>query len=136
MSIDTDRLKKLLLVALSSDQPGEAFAALSAINKQLKANKLDAHWLADKLNGASAPPPPKVQPGYQPSYGPWHKPAHVDWQEMLIHCADHRPFLRPREEEFIGSLLNQSQTHGGWYPSEKQLGWLAAIYSRLKPFNT
>lgn len=133
MSIDTDRLKKLLLVALSSDQPGEAFAALSAINKQLKANKLDAHWLADKLNGVRAPSPPPPPP--PPPYS-WQRPARaVDWQEMLIHCADHRPFLRPREEEFVGSLLDQS-TKGGWYPSEKQFNWLAAIYSRLKPFNT
>lgn len=131
MAIDTDRLKKLLLVALSSDQPGEAFAALSAINKQLKANKLDAHWLADKLNGGSPPPAAKVQPAHtwQPA-----RSAAVDWQEMLIHCADHRPFLKPREEEFIGSLLNQSQTRFDWYPTDRQYNWLEAIYSRLKPF--
>ena len=128
--MDKGKLKKLLLVALSSDQPGEAHAALGKVKKLLASAGHDIHWLADQIDKAPTPVPPPYQPHPSPyGYGPPMTP----WQEMLIHCADHRYRLKPREEDFIGSLLDQSLKYG-WRPSMKQHEWLSSIYQRLRKF--
>jgi hypothetical protein len=129
--VDQAKLKKLLLVALSSDHPGEAHAALTKVKKLLASAGHDIHWLVEQIDKAPAPVPPPFQPHPSP-YG--YGPVMVPWQEMLIFVSDHRYRLRPREEEFIGSLLNHS-IRSSWRPTMKQHEWLSDIYESLRKFS-
>ena len=127
--MDRTRLRKLLLVALGSTHPGESYAAIEKVRKLLKDGKVDIHWLVDSLDGK---PPKMPMPSWDPT--PYAPPrTQYDWEYMLIFAADHRYRLRPREDEFIGSLLNQSLKYG-WRPSMKQHEWLSSIYQRLRKF--
>jgi hypothetical protein len=59
----------------------------------------------------SPPPPPPVD----------------DWECMVEFCNDHAALLRPREREFIESML--------WWrgePTERQLCWLTDLYRDLQ----
>ena len=132
MPLDLVKLKKLILVMLSADQAGEIAAASHAITKALKADGKDIHWLADKLAfGSSTPPPP---PFYSPPPPPPQPAVREFWQEDLDLCADNIHQLRPREAEFIESLVDQQFRRAGWYPSPKQADWLEAIARRLKDY--
>src|SRR4029077_10439861 len=55
------RLRQLVLM-LSSDQDGEVVAAAHAIERTLKADGKDWHWLADLLETRVTPPPPPPPP--------------------------------------------------------------------------
>lgn len=115
------RLRQLLLL-LSSDQPGEVAAAAAAIGRALKAAGGDWHDLA---NGLLTEPPPAA--GRHRGSDRAREAPEEDWREMHEFCADHSELLRSREAEFIESL-------GEWRgrPTEKQMGWLCAIYARLR----
>ena len=56
--LDKERLRKLLLIALSSDQPGEVMNAMVKIKKVLGLAGLDIHWLAGLIEAPSARPLP------------------------------------------------------------------------------
>ena len=129
MALDEEKLKKFLLVALSTDQPGEAHAALSQVNKLLKKAGKDIHWLADRLASGAQPAReiyPQANPYPQPSYS-----TMPGWRMMMLRCAEYPERLRnERELEFILSLLRQSE-RSGFYPSDRQMSWLEAIYARV-----
>jgi len=122
----TPRLRQLLLL-LSSDQPGEVAAAAAAIGRTLRAAGTDWHALANGLLAET--PQPKSRHRHQSEE---HRhggdgDASDDWEAMREFCASHSELLRSREAEFIESL-------GEWRgrPTEKQMGWLCAIYARLR----
>jgi hypothetical protein len=114
------RLRQLLLM-LSSNHPGEVAAAAAAIGRTLKAAGTDWHALASGL--LTEAPQPRSQR--------WRRDNDTDdaadrWREMHEFCAERIELLRSREQEFIESL-------GEWRgrPTDKQLAWLVAIYTRL-----
>jgi hypothetical protein len=140
MPMKIERLRQALLVALVSDKEGEALAALKVVRKILAGDGKDAHWLAAKLVEDNAAPG-----GMKPASGRWTPPhtgkddrwwqegAAANWAEQLDFLALHDDWLRPREEEFIYSLVSQWQVGGsGWKPTPRQGAWLTAIYSRVK----
>jgi hypothetical protein len=123
------KLGQLLLVVLSSDQPGEVAAAIAALRKQLDKAGRDIHWLADQLSKiVDAPAVTK------------HVPGHVRrtaqsglWWLQLEFCIGNLEKLREREAEFIESLMDQWTVKDvRWTPSAKQLRWLQNIYDRLQ----
>lgn len=139
-AMDTERLRRLLLVMLSSDQPGEIANAAAMVKKLLEKEKLDAHWLVDMLAG----PLPKPKQTSSARAGRWPQPApqtlkrrfpELDWQQILLDVSSQRGILRQKEIEFVGSLLEQAtiktQSNPHWSPSAKQVAWLEGIYARL-----
>jgi len=107
----TPRLRQLLLL-LSSNHDGEVLNAVHAIDRLLKAGGASWHDLVDGLAAESQPRRPGDE---SPS-----------WREMRARCLQHPDRLREREAEFLESL-------GSWHGdlTEKQHGWLCAIYGRV-----
>jgi hypothetical protein len=130
MNLDRKQLRKLLLVALSSDQPGEVMAALGKVKSVLVKAGLDIHWLADTATATSSLPFTSIfdRPPRQRTY----PPPMVEWREMLELCStEGRLHLSRREKEFVESLLEQWATREQWHPTDRQLQWLGDIYTRL-----
>ena len=107
----TPRLRQMLLM-LSSDKPGEVIAAASAIGRLLHAQGKDWH---DLVNGLLPVKTERVVVKEE-----------EDWHVMRDFCIERMGFLRSREQEFM-------QTLKYWRGdlTEKQAGWLCAIYARL-----
>jgi hypothetical protein len=113
------RLKKLLLM-LSSDREGEVVNAARLIGSTLQGAGHDWHDLAGALTDSTIPPRARAaSPGCDPDA--------VDWHEQQVFCLEHRRLLRGRELEFITDLA-----HWRSPLTEKQAGWLSAIYRRLQ----
>lgn len=126
-TLDRKQLRKMFLVALSSDQPGEAMAALGKIRGALAKAGLDIHWLADIVAGEAPKPLREV---FREAWANRPVPT-VDWKDMLHHCDANSSLLRKREKEFVESLLEQWAGVDDWYPTVRQLQWLGDIYTRL-----
>ncbi len=127
--LDAARLKKLLLLALSSDQPGEVMAAITKLRSTLAKDGRDVHWLADSLTPSGSRP--AVAPSYRPAWAPTPSSAGLHWEVMLDRCEKHLDRLRPREREFIDSLRHQSGMKDYWVPTDRQYGWLSSIYAKV-----
>lgn len=127
MTLDRERLKKLLLLALSSEHPGEVMAAIVKVRKVLGLGGVDIHWLAGQLVEPQVKPPPAYAKAWQPQ--PMHE---ADWEDQLEFCSTNNAlrFLRDREVEFIISLNQQRDRNDYWSPSPKQAAWLQSIYVR------
>ena len=122
MTPNLTRLRKLLLIALSTDADNQKVAALNAINRTLKAGQVDMHWLADKIDKPD--PPWLLAPAFTASPG-----------EMLDYCGEDLSLLalNERELEFILSLNRQRGWYGStWKLSPRQARWLKGIFERLK----
>jgi len=119
---DLVRLRKALLVMLSSDQTGEIIAASALTQKLLKAAGKDIHWLADRLLDETPVQQYPVQ-------------AESDWRDMLNSCLAHVDRLRFKDREFIWSLNDQRLYAIYWEPSPKQTAWLVNIYERIKLYS-
>lgn len=124
-SLDKVQLRKLLLVALSSDQPGEVMAALGKVKAVLERADLDVHWLADAIAVTPATPLNVV---WEPTVAPT-----IDWREQLefLTTKPERDLMSFREAEFIESVMLQWATRTEWKPTYKQQRWLRDIYARL-----
>jgi hypothetical protein len=48
--VETDRLAKLLRLALGSDKHGEIIGAVEALKRALAAAGLDSHWIVDAFS--------------------------------------------------------------------------------------
>jgi len=79
------QISKLVLL-LSSNHDGEVIAAARAIDRVLKASRLDWHDLAQAL----CLPSPSIQPC-----------ADRDWRDLLAFCASRMNRLSRRECEFL-----------------------------------
>lgn len=116
-----ERLRKLLLIALRSDQDGEIAGAVRAVKRVLAKSGHDAHWLVQALRAEETTP--------------WVMgPIVTDWQSMLEFCGEDTSLLMlsDRETEFILSLYNQRSRRKNWQPTHRQQQWLEGIYNRLK----
>ena len=114
-----EQLKRLLTLALLSDNDGERIASLEAVKRVLATDGKDAYWLVEKLAGGAAEPQ-RVAP-----------PA-SDWAVWLEYVTREPVYerLRWKEQEFITSLMGQNMNRMNWRPSEKQSSWLFSIYMR------
>lgn len=125
------KLGQILLVLLSSDQPGEIANAAALVRKELEKAGRDIHWLAEQLERIIKAPAVRE---HTPSVFRRHRMGDPgEWWVMLEFCITKLLFLDERESEFIESLMDQwTNKSARWVPSAKQLRWLTAIYNRLQ----
>ena len=109
----TGKLGKLIRL-LSSDQPGEVFAAANAITRELRAAGSDIHAFADA-----------AERGLRPMATPDNDKQ--PWRKRRTWCAERHEFLSVREREFIISLARwRGQL------TTKQADWLEAIEDKIR----
>jgi hypothetical protein len=117
-----------MIPRLASDHDGEVVATARAIERVLKSAGADWHDLAALCSPVHAPPIQPTQPWRRmyPDAARASDAAGDDWQKMARHCWARRDQLRPREQEFIRSMLV-------WFgmPTERQQDWLSGIYAQL-----
>ena len=119
---DIERMKKLLLMALSSDHDNEMLIALHKLRRAIKDEGQDIHWFAEQLDQ-------KVPFTLQAK--PMHTPVATDWEDQLEFCAENIHELPPKHQEFILSIMSQKGRKTWWYPSPKQEDYLDAIYQKV-----
>jgi hypothetical protein len=111
------KLRKTVLLMLSSQHAGEILAARDAVLKIAKTLRLDIHSLTTAFGLALQIPPRGSRSG------------EISHQEMAMRIADWDEMggaLPERERKFVHEMT-------GWgRPSEKQLTWLKAIYARAQ----
>jgi hypothetical protein len=105
------QLGKLLLM-LSSSHDGEVVAAVRAIDRTLKSNRLDWHDLTQALRL----PPSSLR-----------RRDDADWHDLLAFCASRMNQLNNREREFLRSI---ARWHGDL--TEHQRNWLESIADKLR----
>lgn len=106
---------------LASPVDAEALAACRALDRALRAHRLDIHDLADAIEHAAlpaaVPPRPKAPPA----------PALAPWQILAMRCIRAGSGrLNATELDFLRSMV-----HWAGAPSERQTRWLCAIASAL-----
>jgi hypothetical protein len=119
-----DKLAKLLPM-LSSDRDGERIAAVAAIDRVLKSQKLDWHDLA-----AHTAQPVERQPQPQPQKG--GRPG-MDSDDLVGLIEDIRASgvaFNTRSEGFLNSLLGRARDYEEVFLSEKQRRWLVSLAAK------
>lgn len=112
-----------LIRMLASSVDAEVIASARALERRLRASRLDLNDFADAL-GQSAKEPPHHPRRWRDTND---ESTEVDWRALREFCMQHKTRLRERELEFISSL---DRWRGSLTP--KQHDWLAAIAARLK----
>src|SRR5262245_43004686 len=103
--VDPTRIGQLLRLALSSDQDGEAIAAIAALKRSLAAAGLDLHDLAGAAERGLQPQqqqPPQQQ--RQTTWGP-PPPDPGNWQSLAWFAHYHADHLTRTEREFVADML-------------------------------
>jgi hypothetical protein len=120
------KLRKLLLM-LSSDQPGEVVAAVSAIERTLQAAGTDWHDLASELTKPATPAHDRAAHDRHRRHDDCVDVGSGDWRPLHEYCRSHLDALSSREQDFMVTLDFWS---GDVTP--KQRTWLEAIHARLQ----
>jgi hypothetical protein len=121
----TERLRQLVRM-LSSDQEGEVLSAARAINRTLKSNGLDIHFLADGIGHNDLPIHDTINKvcydrGYQAGLraastkqtNGAHNQSEPSWHEIACECAEHADVLfSDREREFVDHMV-RTTVRGG-----------------------
>jgi hypothetical protein len=107
-----EKLRQLIVLALSSDQSGERLSAVDAIGRILKAKDIDTYRFADSLQLDTPDPNPD--------------PPKLGWRDKVAACKAQPHCLSDRERAFVLSLSRWRGT-----PTNKQLAWLDRIYENL-----
>jgi hypothetical protein len=99
-----------LIRRLASIHDGEVVATTRAIERRLRAERYDLNDLAETVSH-QVPSVPQSEP----------------WRAMRTFCDQHSQLLSAREKEFIADIKR-------WRGelTDKQRGWLTAIYERLQ----
>jgi hypothetical protein len=119
------RIGQLVLLALSSDQPGEVTNALAAARRTLAGAGLTIHDVATALERGLAPPP--RPPPRSPPPPPEPEPPSMDWRGAVAFCDRHRDQLFGQESGLIDTLLRWRGV-----PTPKQMEWLGRIMERIR----
>lgn len=121
------RLVKLLAVALSTTESGEAFAALQAVKRVLTAQKKDVRWLLDNLVRAPAPATPFV---FSTNF------TKVSHDDMVTYLGDDLSMmmLSVAEMDFVMDMAKRFARYKEFKPTQRQGAWLTKIYNRVKTF--
>ena len=110
-----ERVARLLLLMLGTDQDGEALAARLALTRTLRAAGADMHVLAREIES----PAPRST---------FHEDAHPsDWRAKLKICLDHKHFLSSWECGFLESMCKWTGQ-----PTVKQADRLDAIFNKVQ----
>jgi hypothetical protein len=109
---ETNKLAKLIRLIFSTDQHGEAIAAIAAVKRILASEKLDHHWLADRLAA--------------PTASPAVDNLDRDDRSNAWFVFHRRHQLSPKETAFIENIIQWSNPL-----SSKQRQWLSDIVDRL-----
>jgi hypothetical protein len=120
-TIETDRLAKLISLIFSTDKDGEIVGAVGAARRLLAAEKVDAHWLADRL---TAPQPLHKQERERDDDR--DRDEDGDHRSAIWWCHHHCGALTAKERRFIESL---TRWRGPF--SERQAQWLHDAADRL-----
>jgi len=110
------RLAKLIRLIFSTNQTGEAAAAVDAVKRLLASENVDAHWLADRLALGAAPV--AVTP---------NESSERDDRSAAWFCFHRRGALSPKENAFITNIVERAAPL-----SVKQRKWLFDIVGRLE----
>ncbi|MCP3397825.1 MULTISPECIES: hypothetical protein [unclassified Bradyrhizobium] len=102
--VDPTRIGQLLRLALSSNQTGEAVAAIAALKRTLGAAGLDLHDLAGAAERGLQPQYQQQQPRQRGSWGP-PEPSLDDWNSMAWWCFHHRYRVPVHQRELVEDLL-------------------------------
>lgn len=113
-----ERLRKLLILAMSSDNEGESASALRAVRRWMAATRHDAGWVLDNVG---APPPPFVL----------GTPAVVPWDEQVKYLSepDSVAMLNDKEMQFVADMLTR-WAKGQKHLTLKQAKWMNSIFNR------
>jgi hypothetical protein len=114
-TVETDRLAKLLRLALVADHDGEIIGAIHALKRTLAAAGLDGHHVVDAFLRGAQPDTPSISPD-----------AQGDDRSLVWFAFHRRDRLTPKEAAFVESLTRWRGTI-----SEKQRVWLHGIVDRL-----
>jgi hypothetical protein len=111
------RLAKLIRLIFSTNQTGEAVAAVDAVKRLLASENVDAHWLADRLSlgAASVAVTPDEDEG-----------GERDDRSAASYAFHRRRSLSPKERLFVENIVERSAP---LTPRQRQ--WLADIVNRL-----
>jgi hypothetical protein len=112
------RFEKFLLIALQSDQDGEAAAAIKAARAILKADSINPHDIVARLRNGSVPPPPPPPPEDLTEF-------YRQSIELLV--ASRMSVMRQKDLDFIQKCRSQIRPF-----SEKQMAWLHDIVERYR----
>jgi hypothetical protein len=115
-TIETDRLAKLLRLALGSDKDGEIIGAVVALKRTLAAAGLDTHWIVDAFERGAAP---AVQQ-------PRNKSDERNDRSAAWFAFHRSHRLSSKERKFIESIVQWTAPL-----SDKQRQWLHDICDRL-----
>lgn len=123
MSASTSSKIAKMIPRLASGHDGEVIATRDAIDRSLRAVGHDWHDLAKAYNQmavlhiARRAPPPAPPPS-------------MGFGDIARYCRDHdRGQLRDAERRFVADMVRRGFN---WSPSQKQIAWLDAIFSRLQ----
>jgi len=110
-----------LIRLLASDKDGEVVAAANAIRRTLCTAGMDMHCLATIIERGRQRPPPLP-------------PRPFTIAETIAYCAERDGALSNREKQFIFDLEGQLLRFGeaDLELSDKQRGWLAAIFTNVR----
>jgi hypothetical protein len=122
LSTIAPKLAKLVLM-LSSDQPGEVFAASRAIERALEG--IGADWF--DLVGELTKPAPASSSSRSNRNRHHEQQQQGDWRPLHEYCRDRIDALSARECDFMDTL---DRWRGNI--TEKQRAWLDGIYARLR----
>jgi hypothetical protein len=141
-AINKERFEKIVLL-LSSDQPGEVYAAAQAIGRQLPQAKLDWHQFAKLITSRLCHTPDPQATGYTETHKDHREEraaerphgqfmADIEREMVNILWTRHRSQLKDNERDFISQQMVRISDYGAkTYITAKQRNWLHLIWERF-----
>jgi hypothetical protein len=134
------RIQKVMLLMLSTNEPGEIVSARDTLLKLLRDSKTDIHDFVGLTNGLSQA---EMQKLYNAGYANGLRAGEnkqfngtdfcgVDglpnWEEMARYCQVNNSRLNIKEHQFVNDMAARTIWRE---PTEKQAKWLKRIFPKL-----
>jgi hypothetical protein len=116
-----------LIRLLASEIDGEVLAAVRALGRALKESGCDFHDLASIVEAPSTAPSARAEADLRNHFGGDDGETELRWQRMVDACTDQLGRFTSREWQFLQTM---QRWHGR--PTQKQLGWLVAVFERVR----
>ena len=123
-----DRIRKLILVMLSSDKDGEVMNAAQLIRRTLSQVGSDIHALSACVDGSGVEAGRANGARREQERRSQEERAQPDWHAMAKECQQHADQLDDRERAFIDDMVRWTLRRE---PSERQARWLHSIWCRV-----
>lgn len=121
------RLSKMMLL-LSSNHDGEIIAAVHAIDRVLKENNLDWHYLADRI--VSVRKLTDTTKKYTSDEYPSLPEEFGTWSELVDFVYNRKDLLMMKEARFVTDIYFKPKFRMN--PTPKQSSWLLSLYKKVK----